>query len=107
MRKVAALLLVLDPASEPGRSGDPRAGLGVELAEPPVAVGERPVAHLGEQLGRRALAILDPGYLPGVVADPLPELGERPPGREPGPAYLPPEVADRVARVLIGSAAST
>ena len=62
MRRVAALLLVLDPAAEPRRGSDPRAGLGVEVAEPPVPVGERPVAHLREQLGRRALAVLDAGY---------------------------------------------
>src|ERR1700748_64612 len=50
------LLLVLDPAAEPRRGGDPGAGLGVELAEPPVPAGERPVAHLREQFRRRALA---------------------------------------------------
>ena len=94
------LLLVLDPAAEPRRGGDPGAGLGVELAEPPVPVGERLVAHLGEQFGGRALAVLDPGDLPGVVADPLPELRQRPPGRAPGPAYLLPEVPDGVARAI-------
>src|SRR5690242_20002223 len=91
---------MFDPAAEPRRGRDPRAGLGVELAEPPVPVGERPVAHLREQLRRRPFAVLDPGYLPGVVADPLPELRQGPPGRAPGPAHLLPEVADGVARAV-------
>src|SRR6266566_944540 len=62
-----------------------------------VAIGERPVAHLGEQFRRRAPAVLDAGYLAGVVADPLPELGKRPPGRAPRPAHLPSEVPGWIA----------
>src|SRR6202021_2041708 len=92
------MLLVLHPAAEPRRGGDPGAGLGVELAEPSVAIGEGPVAHLGEQFRGRALAVLDPGYLPGVVTDPLPELRQRPPGRAPCPAHLLPEVSGGVTR---------
>jgi len=91
---------VLYPAAEPWRGRDPRAGLSVELAEPPVAIWERPVAHLGEQFCRRAPAVLDAGYLAGVVTDPLPELGKRPPGRAPRPAHLPSEVPGWIARAI-------
>src|SRR6185312_391660 len=94
------LLLMFDPAAEPRRGGDPRAGLGVELAEPPVPFGERPVAHLREQLRRRPLAVLDPGDLPRVVPDPLPELRQRPHGRAPRPAHLLHEIPDGVARAI-------
>src|SRR5262249_35702051 len=73
---------------------------GVELAEPSAELGESLVAHPGEQLGGRAPAVLDAGYLPGVIADPLPELGERPPGRPPCPAHLPSEVPGGGARAL-------
>src|SRR4029077_3819909 len=78
--KGCGALLVFYPAAEPWRGCDPGAGLGVELTEPSVAVGERAIAHLGEQVGGRALAGFDAGYLARVVADPLPELGKGPSG---------------------------
>src|SRR6266513_2499409 len=49
---------------------------------------------------RRAAAVLDAGYLAGVVTDPLPELGKRPPGRAPRPAHLPSEVPGWIARAI-------
>src|SRR6266702_1280382 len=88
------------PAAEPWRGGDPGAGLGVELTEPSLPLREGPVAHPGEQFRGGTLAVLDAGYLTGVIADPLAELGEGPPGRASCPAYLPPEVPGGVARAL-------
>ena len=98
--KARGTLLMFYPAAEPWRGGDPGTGLGVELAEPSLTARECPVAHPGEQLRRGTLAVLDAGYLAGVIADPLPELGEGPLGRAPCPAYLPPEVPGGVARAL-------
>jgi hypothetical protein len=80
----------------PRRGSDPRARLGVEVAEPAIPLGKGPVAHLREQLGGRALAVLDAGYRAAAVTDPLPELRERPVLRKPCFAYLPPEVPDRM-----------